>query len=597
MKGWLYVISNKAVKGLVKMGGTAKDPVAYAESLDRAGLPYPYAVGYDALVPDLEGAERLVAETLAGKAEGKGWYACSVAEAVREITAVVGSSILIENRYDRESVTDKFAEEISSPDPDRRTAVLSDPNCPLNVLRFAAEREEDEAVLLKMLANPACLGLGDGLRDLVDRLPECSAMLAAIAANPKMPPSVLEDVFETTDDTETVLDLIRNPSFPLSIFPDVLSVHPHDEDILQAIVARQDCGPEILATLVWINSLDEHIHIRDIAKRHSLWSFDYFHSVLLREAQESPEIVASHPDCPSSLLAKLWRESDSYDVHKAVLANASCTAGILVAAALAGDEPDIDKAVAELAEVTMSNVLAVDEYDIGKAVTELAEVAMSNRSNPLALAGMTDATVDELGSLSRSEIPQVVVAVALNPNCPADLLIKLSGSSWETVRAAVAARDDCPEETLRKLATDGAPKVRSNTVSNSSCPVDVLEHYAADELVEWRLIVAKNRSCPEHIVDLLSGDSELSVRVTAMLKKYPRKQRKQKPAPVEPLEVVQERFRQVVRRTLGAVIEETELLRLSALPAEEREAFTKGFPSHAKQLALFEKYLLPKLRP
>lgn len=571
MKGWLYVISNKAVKGLVKMGGTAKDPVVYAESLDRAGLPYPYAVGYDALVPDLEVAERLVAETLAGKAEGKGWYTCSVAEAVREITAVVGSSILIENRYDRESVTDKFGEEISSPDPDRRTAVLSDPNCPLNVLRFAAEREEDEAVLLKMLANPACLGLGDGLRELVERLPECSAMLAAIAANPKMPPSVLKEVFETTDDTETVLELIRNPSSPLSIFPDVLSVHPHDEDILQAIVARQDCGPEILATLVWINSEDEHIHIRNIAKRHSQWSFDYFHSVLLHEAQESPEIVAYHPDCPSSLLAELWRESDSYDVNEAVLANASCPAGILVGAALAGDEPDIDEAVAKL-----------------------AEVAMSNRSNPLALAGMSDATVDELGSLSRSETPQVVVAVALNPNCPADLLNKLSGSPWGTVRAAVAARDDCPEETLRKLATDGDPKVRSNTVSNSSCPVDVLEHYAADELFEWRLMVAKNRSCPENIVDLLSRDSELSVRVAAMLKKYPPKQ---KPALVEPLEVVQERFRQLVRRTLGAVIEETELLRLSALPAEEREAFTKDFPSHAKQLALFEKYLLPKLRP
>lgn len=35
MKGWIYVITNQAVRGLVRVGVTPKDPVAFAEALDK----------------------------------------------------------------------------------------------------------------------------------------------------------------------------------------------------------------------------------------------------------------------------------------------------------------------------------------------------------------------------------------------------------------------------------------------------------------------------------------------------------------------------------------------------------------------------------
>lgn len=167
MKGWLYVISNRAVKGMVKVGGTPKDPVAYAQSLDKTGLPFPHEVGYEALVPDVDAAEKAVIEALAAKAEGKGWYSCSISEAVREITALSSIQVMMEGRYDSQTKADKLYEEVSSPDPARRAAILSDPACHPNVLRFAVEREEDEGVLLAMLANPACEGLGESLYEIL----------------------------------------------------------------------------------------------------------------------------------------------------------------------------------------------------------------------------------------------------------------------------------------------------------------------------------------------------------------------------------------------------------------------------------------------
>ena len=129
MKGWLYVISNRAVKGMVKVGGTPKDPAAYAKSLDKAGLPFPHEVGYEALVADIAAAEKIAAEALAHKAEGRGWYSCTVAEAAREITAAVAGTIILESRYDGQTKVDKLYDEVTSQDPARRIAVLSDSGC------------------------------------------------------------------------------------------------------------------------------------------------------------------------------------------------------------------------------------------------------------------------------------------------------------------------------------------------------------------------------------------------------------------------------------------------------------------------------------
>lgn len=631
MKGWLYVISNKAVNGMVRVGATPKDPVAYAESLEKTGLPFPYEVAYEALVPDMDEAGKAVAAALSAKAEGKGWYRCSAAGAVREISAAVGDSILMENRYDGQSRADKMAEEVSSPDPARRAAILSDPSCPLNVLRFAVEREEDESVLLAMLANPACLRLGDALSDLVERFADSVPVLAAIASDQRMPPPVLEAVFDATFDSESGAEeidliLVRNPKFPPSSLGRVVEAYEDHAEIIHAIAARMDCGSEALAKVVWLNPDNETL--KDFAKRHPRWSESDLEAIFEYESRTWPADVARHPDCPPSLLRKLW-DGWEFAVREAVLSNRSCPAEILVGASF-------------VREV---------ETPVGQTNAELAKVAMSNESNPLVRASMETLGSDDLRELAGSDVPEIVLRVARNKSCPSDVLellsktrhppvqlevianpacppgvlsalsqsaesevrkkvaessacpkhalAELAADRCETVRYAVARRGDCPPELIGQLANDGDPNVRSAALRNPACPPEDLERYANHELYEWKIVVLKNPACPQSIVEALAKDSNHRVRGAAKRKltmSGPKSERKPEAPPAESAETVRERFRNYVRRTLGAVIEESELLRLSGLPADEKERFAREFPSQAKQLAMFEKYLLPKLR-
>ena len=577
MKGWLYVISNRAVKGMVKVGGTPKDPAAYAKSLDKAGLPFPHEVGYEALVADIAAAEKIAAEALAHKAEGRGWYSCTVAEAAREITAAVAGTIILESRYDGQTKVDKLYDEVTSQDPARRIAVLSDSGCPSNVLRFAIEREEDEAVILAMLANPACETLGEGLADLAKRISDNDAVLAAMASNHRLPPNVLGTVFHCAIANgkgyeNVLLALVRNPRFSSDYFYEIVDDYWDVEAILPAIAARLDCDPFVLAKIVWL--CDGEGALSALAKRNPNWSAEEWLSFLEEEVESAPDIVAGHPDCPPSMFERLWRDSETF-VKEEVLANPACPTHILVEASLAKDR----------------------EEDSDEFTAKLADVAMENPSNPLAQAeGAADA--EAFAALADSQFPKVVVRVAANSLCPEGVLSTLSHNGDPEVRRAVAGNRSCPTAILSELAHDGDPGTASAALRNPGCLASVLEKFANNELYEWKLVVLENPSCPRAIVENLAKDKNHKVRTAAKsrLSAVNGDDRRKRGSSQETLETVRERFRNYARRKLGALIEESELLRLSRLPEEEREKFDLEYPSQAKQLALFEKYLLSKLQ-
>jgi hypothetical protein len=96
VRGWIYVITNKAMPGLHKIGFSTKDPVLRAEELGHTGSPHPYTVLYDALVEDARGIEQAVHRLLNDKREGKEWFRCSVAEAIEAIKKTA-ATIFIES--------------------------------------------------------------------------------------------------------------------------------------------------------------------------------------------------------------------------------------------------------------------------------------------------------------------------------------------------------------------------------------------------------------------------------------------------------------------------------------------------------------------
>ena len=104
--GWVYVLTNEAMPGLVKVGQTYKTPEIRAQELSsETGVAAHYVVVYKAFVPNYDQVEKVVHDKLksAGKHYNKEFFKCEAFEAIRHI---------------RDSTTIKFEE--SEEDVDKR---------------------------------------------------------------------------------------------------------------------------------------------------------------------------------------------------------------------------------------------------------------------------------------------------------------------------------------------------------------------------------------------------------------------------------------------------------------------------------------------
>ena len=97
LRGWVYIITNRAMPGLIKIGFSTKDPVLRAQELSHTGAPHPYSVAYDALVFEPRALEQEMHAILSAKKEGKEWFRLTVSEAVRSIRSAAGQRLLMES--------------------------------------------------------------------------------------------------------------------------------------------------------------------------------------------------------------------------------------------------------------------------------------------------------------------------------------------------------------------------------------------------------------------------------------------------------------------------------------------------------------------
>lgn len=114
MKGWVYVISNKAIPDLVKIGYSTKDPELRAAELNNTGTPHPYAVDYELLIIEPYQVEQKTHRLLSEKHEAKEWFRCSPEEAILAIRKVAGNNVVLENfkRVDRAMVEELHLQEL-----------------------------------------------------------------------------------------------------------------------------------------------------------------------------------------------------------------------------------------------------------------------------------------------------------------------------------------------------------------------------------------------------------------------------------------------------------------------------------------------------
>ena len=97
IRGWVYVITNKAMPNLVKIGYSTKDPALRARELAGTGTPHPFQVVFDVLVENPRNVEQSAHALLVGRREGKEWFRCSEADAIAAVRACAKSAIVERN--------------------------------------------------------------------------------------------------------------------------------------------------------------------------------------------------------------------------------------------------------------------------------------------------------------------------------------------------------------------------------------------------------------------------------------------------------------------------------------------------------------------
>jgi T5orf172 domain len=96
MKGWIYIISNRSMVGLVKIGWSSKDPSMRAKELNNTGCPHSYQVEYEALLENPYNVEQAIHKHFKDIREGKEWFRCKVDEAVLAIRQHFSKEIIHE---------------------------------------------------------------------------------------------------------------------------------------------------------------------------------------------------------------------------------------------------------------------------------------------------------------------------------------------------------------------------------------------------------------------------------------------------------------------------------------------------------------------
>ena len=94
MKGYVYVISNKAMPGLLKVGFSRRDPEFRAQELSSTASPHPYKVDFELLTRDPRKVEQSAHRLLSRFREGKEWFRCNEEIAVKAVIMAAGKDAI-----------------------------------------------------------------------------------------------------------------------------------------------------------------------------------------------------------------------------------------------------------------------------------------------------------------------------------------------------------------------------------------------------------------------------------------------------------------------------------------------------------------------
>ena len=101
MLGFIYIMSNPAHSGLLKIGQTSKDPLVRRKDLSSTGVPEEFVIEYQALTSDYRRQEKLIHQKLnkVRHSSKKEFFSITVPEAINVIREQLGDKIKYEEVF------------------------------------------------------------------------------------------------------------------------------------------------------------------------------------------------------------------------------------------------------------------------------------------------------------------------------------------------------------------------------------------------------------------------------------------------------------------------------------------------------------------
>jgi hypothetical protein len=498
MKGWVYVITNKAMPGLAKIGYSSKDPQLRAKEFDGTGSPHPYVVEYELLVHDPRDIEQRVHKTLGNCREGKEWFRCSIFCAVEAIRTVAGDAKLLEGNFRIGAIYEAIHEAPDQVSFDVRKAVASDPNCPSDVLealvRLPPDFSPTEPDLLKIIANnPACPA------DLFYEFDEWDCpdeklhweLLEILASNPSCP----------------------QPFFERLIYHDE---YIEDDKIIQALACNPNCSSKNLAWIAW--ELPKSL-ATDFAKSNPSWSDEEFRRTIDEQLASGDFLIqsfaAERDDCPPDVLENL-ASTDDFEVLRYIARNPATPEHVLIS--LSGSDElapeEIQNAEYQIPDENYGGFGDIDGSDLRYQYVIYS--ALANPSNPLTQASRSQTSAARLEVLASCPSRWVRKLVAVNERAAEETLLVLARDTETEVRVQIARNCRCTPDVFRKLSLDKNPEVLCSVAENKMCPPDVLERLATDPSIEIRQAVVVHEHCPPSAFVIFASDPSPMIRKLAL---------------------------------------------------------------------------------
>lgn len=341
MKGWVYVITNKAMPALVKVGYSSKDPQLRAREFDGTGAPHPYVVEYELLVSSPRDVEQQVHRALAQHREAKEWFRCSIHDAVSAIRTATDGTAILETFVSEQAIYDAivYGEGDDDVTVDTRKRIATDPRTPPDVLDHILVLEAstsvpcsdyDPEIAILVASNPSAPS--HLLAHLVEWEWECPEhgykVITAVAGNPSCPVNLLERlVLEYSNEEALCAEAVNSPTCSASVLAVIRWAWPKTP-LSAAAVAHPTYSNDAYRTLI-----DEKLRDDGEWKSLCLEDLDSCDTVVLSALAANPDettraTIAGYEHCPVGCFPALAIDQ-SPRVRTAVVKNSACPVGTI----------------------------------------------------------------------------------------------------------------------------------------------------------------------------------------------------------------------------------------------------------------------------